>query len=196
VPRGSSGLVRASVAPPFFVNLTLRDATIATQRVDGPLAELVFTLRHDAEAALRGGVHVRFVDATTGAALSDGQTNLDPPACSSSGGPPLDEHGAATLDAFAPGLYRLRFFHKDYADTGRSVSVPSGRVEELGDVPVWPKATIHGTVLDARGRPASGTVRAAPLVDLQGPGDVGGRVMQSVTGSSSKRSPGRRCASS
>jgi RNA polymerase sigma factor (sigma-70 family) len=175
VPRDCSGIVRARVAPPFFVSLILRDATLATQRVDGPLDEPLFTARHDELAALRGGVHVRFVDATTGVVVRGGSANLDPPSASSGGpgsGTKTEDDGSATLEPFPPGLHRLRFFHPSYADTGRVVRVPSGRIEELGDVLVWPKATIRGSVLDVNGRPVSASVQVIPLAELHGPAEL------------------------
>jgi hypothetical protein len=182
LPAGYSGLLRLRAPPPLFVSVILQDEVLATRRIDGPLSELVFTLERERLEAAFGGVRARFVDALSGKPVLDGQAGLDPPSVFGFGGLALDEHGAALLDGRAPGLYSLRFYHRDYADLHRSVRVPTGRVEDLGDVRVWPKATIRGTILDARGAPATASIRWSPLADLRGPGDVVPRSMQRSAG--------------
>ncbi|NOT30667.1 MAG: hypothetical protein HOP15_09505, partial [Planctomycetes bacterium] len=182
LPLGYSGLLRLRVAPPVYVSVVLRDATLATQRVEGPLAELVFTIERARLEGQLGGIRARFVDALTGQPILGGQAGLDPPSTYSNGGIPLDEQGSATLLGRAPGLYALRFFHDSYEELSRGVRVPVGRVEDVGDVPVWPAATLRGTVLDAEGQAAEATIRVIPRGVLRGPGELDESVTRGVTG--------------
>ena len=182
LPLGYSGLLRLRVAPPVYVSVVLRDATLATQRVEGPLAELVFTIERAHLEGQLGGIRARFVDALTGQPILGGQAGLDPPSTYSNGGIPLDEQGSATLLGRAPGLYGLRFFRDGYDELSRGVRVPVGRVEDIGDVPVWPAAKLRGTVLDAEGQSVVATIRVIPRDVLRGPGDLEAGTSRMVTG--------------
>ncbi|HEX6883738.1 MAG TPA: sigma-70 family RNA polymerase sigma factor [Planctomycetota bacterium] len=170
--REHFGLLRLRVAPPVFASLILRDATLETRRIDGPLDELVFTLDRAGLERRLGGIRVRFVDALDGRPLASGQASLDPPSSFSFGGTPLDAAGMARFEGFAPGLYTLRHFDPERAPVNHRVRVPEGSVEDVGDVPVWPRATIRGTILDAAGKPVTASVRWAPLAELRGPADL------------------------
>ena len=87
----------------------------------------------------------------------------------------------AVFAEHAPGFFRLRFFHPEYEDLSRGARVPSGSEADLGDVLVWPHATIRGTVLDSRGEPLQATVRWLPAALARGPQDLqwGGAVSTS-----------------
>jgi len=182
LPVGYSGLLRLRVAPPVYVSVVLLDATLATRRVDGPVSELVFTLERAAIEQRLGGIRARFVDALTGRPISDGKAALDPPSMSSAGGDPTDSDGSATFPARAPGLYELRFFHDGHERVSRHVRVSSGRVDDLGEVPVWPAAKLRGRVLDARGEPVSACLFALPRDRVRGPADLDPADARGVTG--------------
>lgn len=172
VPRGYSGLLRLRVPPPVFVSLLVQDSILETRRLDGSEPELVFTYDRERFRAQLGGVAVRFVDALSGSPLTGGQAGLDPPNSFSHGGTPVAADGTTRLEGRAPGLYTLRYFDLTRAQVNRRVRVQPGTVLELGDVPVWPRATIRGTVLDARGQPATASLYWAALSELSGPADL------------------------
>jgi hypothetical protein len=152
--------------------LTAQDATLITERVDGPLDVLELALDRERLAARLGGVRARFVDALDGRPIEGGSATIDLPRRHTRGGGEPLAGSVAELSNRPPGLQRLRFFHPDYAELSRSVRIEEGRVVDLGDVAVWPLARIRGAVLDARGAPARATVRAIPRAGLRGPADL------------------------
>jgi len=166
------GLLRLRVPPPVFVSLFMRDARLDTRRLDGPLEELVLTLDRAALERRFGGLVVRFVDGLSGAPFTGKGAALDPPGTFSRGGAPLGADGLARFEGFAPGLYTLRLFDLACGTVERRVRVPEGSVVDLGDVPVWPRARIVATVLDASGQRVNASVRWAALDGLRGPADL------------------------
>jgi hypothetical protein len=172
LPEGCTSVLRLRAEPPVHVSLIAHDATLTTERVDGPVDVLELPLDRDRLAARLGGVRVRFVDAVDGRPIEGGSAAVDLPRRHTRGGGEPLARGAAELSGRPPGLQYLRFFHADYAELSRSVRIEEGRVVDLGDVEVWPLARIRGAVLDARGAPARATVRAIPRAGLRGPADL------------------------
>jgi RNA polymerase sigma factor (sigma-70 family) len=171
LPEGCASLLVLRAPPPVHVALIALDATLDVVRVDGPMEVLELRVDRARLAERLGGVRARFVDALSGRPVEGGSATLDPPGRRTMGGPPI-AGASVELTGRSPGLHRLRFFHAEYAELARPVRVPEGRVEDLGDVAVWPKAIVRGTVLDPAGTPVSATVRAFPLAMLRGPADL------------------------
>ena len=170
LPDGYSGLLRLRVAPPVYVSVVLLDATLATRLVEGPMTELVFTLERAGIERQLGGIRARFVDALTGMPIRGGRAALDPPQVYSPG--ELSEDGSMSFAERAPGPYQLRFTHDGYEQAARSVRVPAGRLEDLGDVPIWPAATLRVTVLAAEGQLTAATIWVVPREVLRDPADL------------------------
>jgi len=173
MPDGCAGLLRLWVEPPIHVSVILQDALLATQRVDGPLTELVFTLERAALERQLGGVRGRFVDALTGEPILGGMAFLDPRNGYSRGGELVAGAPAEfELTGYAPGLRTLRLHHPSHEGFALSVRIPAGRVLELGDVRVEGLAKIRGTVLGSDGQPIQGNLTCAPRSTLRGPADI------------------------
>lgn len=180
--EGASGLLRLAVQPPVDVHACFEGIVFDSVHLDGPLEELVLHIdRAEFERGL-GTVRCRFVDAGSGAALTDGTAGVDWANRYSHGGTPLGPDGRVELTRVPAGLQRLRYFGREREDLTRSIQIPPGGVLELGDVRVWPRARVRGRLIGADGSPAQGTVRWVCEAEGVRAEDLRGGVLHSTSG--------------
>jgi RNA polymerase sigma factor (sigma-70 family) len=175
VPPGCYALLRLDVGLPVHVSLLQRDAIVATELVSEPVEELIMRIDRAELARRLGGVRLRFVDGASGApavgrGILQGYSGIG--TITGSGGTPTDDAGRVLLEGQPPGLAWLHFVGEGYARSTRCVRVPEGRIEDLGDVPVWPPATLRGRVLDESGESTEALLQWAPRAELRHALDV------------------------
>ncbi len=167
LPAGYSGILRLRAPLPLHVSAIMQDAVLETREVVSPIEELVFTLDRARIEARLGGLRLRAVDALSGAPIAEGSAVLEP-----AGGGQLGADGVARIEGQAPGIHELVLRARGYEVLRRSVRVPSGRAEDLGDVPLSPAATIRGRIVDARGNPVNASLLCLSALHLRSPLDV------------------------
>jgi hypothetical protein len=171
IPEGCHALFRCSAPLPVLISAVLGNALLETKPVSRPVAELVFRFhRGDIEARL-GGLRARFVDAQSRRPVARGTAHVLQ-AMGSFGASPVDELGGVLFERQQPGPYRLSFRHDDYVRAPLGVTVPEGRLADLGDVLVWPKARLRGEVIDEQGKHVRMLCAWSVLSELDGPIDL------------------------
>ncbi|MBL8900673.1 MAG: carboxypeptidase regulatory-like domain-containing protein [Planctomycetes bacterium] len=153
--------------PPLHAHLLSGTVRLASAMIVAGPSELEFRIDPEAIRAQRGRVHLRVLEAESGAPLAGAQIELQ---IGSQMGQTAssDEEGRAELDAVPPGLGTLGVSARQRESLRRSVRLAPGASLDMGDVLLTREVRITGRVLDAEGRAVAGAwVKAAPLEDRE-----------------------------
>jgi hypothetical protein len=141
---------------PAHVALLHRHLVLQQQHVPPGQQQVEFVVDIDSIAKLAAAATLRVVD-EQGAPLPEAYVALHTSNIGG-GGQPTDESGRITLEGLSPGLLQLEVQAKDRETVWRLVRVEPGQRVDLGEFRLGAALPLRGTVLDADGRPANGSL--------------------------------------
>ncbi|HEX5009441.1 MAG TPA: carboxypeptidase regulatory-like domain-containing protein [Planctomycetota bacterium] len=168
LPPGALGWLDLSVSPPVYVTLAMRNAVLASQRVEPEQGEVVFHVALDAVSAAYASLTARFVDALTRLPLESVTLDLFDSQLAGTPQSKSDGNGLIRCEKLLPGGLRFEVEREGYEHLVANISLDAGEHADLGDVALAPATTLSGTVLDEEGHPIVAGVRVS-VVDSSGP---------------------------
>ncbi|MBL8898561.1 MAG: carboxypeptidase regulatory-like domain-containing protein [Planctomycetes bacterium] len=147
---------------PLFVSAVLRNARLATTRVEPGQAEVVLVIPPERVDEQLATLRLRVLDASSGTALLGARVGLF---LSSTSGPgnEVDAEGRIEIGKKPPGAWRLVVTAPEHATVVRQIVLAPGAVLDLGDLaleaPLDLKVRCEGTIGEAKAL----AVRALPL---------------------------------
>lgn len=152
---------------PAHVALLQRHLVLQQQLVPPGQSEVKFVVDVGELTKLAASATLRVLD-ETGAPLANATVALHT-SNRGGGGPKTDEAGRITLEKLSPGLLQLSIQAKEREAVWKMVQVEPGQRADLGEFRLGPLAPLKGTVLDADGKPAGGSLRWTELKWRTGP---------------------------
>lgn len=166
LPAGALGVLDVSAPLPIVVTLVLRNAILASQRVEPGRSEVVFRVAVEDVVDQLASVRIRFLDGITRTPLEGVSVELSDIQISSGPRSLSDAQGVARCDRLLPGGLRFEAGRDGYERLPAQVTVTAARETDLGDLLLFPSTSISGTVVDEEGHPVVARLRANALDDI------------------------------
>ncbi len=159
---GDSGILELTIPPPVLVSATVRNVVLESRTVHGPQDFIVFVIPQEQYRATFGGLRLMVVHPNTGASWAAPSVSVSN--TGGSGRPrKTDDRGVVGFSDLLPGLYEIRFHHKEVARTAQYVRVHPGTVTDLGSIAPGLPARVTGKIVDENDRGVSARITYKPL---------------------------------
>ena len=159
------GMLFVNRPPPFAVHAMHRHRVLASRSVGAVVEEIVFVV--DPGKVLRGlaSLRVQVLDGVSGRPIEGARLWYGTSQSGSS--VRSDEDGVARVEHLPSGSIELSVHAEGRGRHQETVVLAPGEARDLGEVALYPAATVTGRVIDAQGRPVTGAILRARNLDSE-----------------------------